>query len=272
MENKRSVSPTVADSTPPVEQESPVEVFKWEEEPVPVEKEWVTVEGAPGLAPSSAHPVDVSGDKAEGPSSVRNNVIPGVLSDQEIGMFAMFSEMHQEAKRNMPEAPEQVKATMRAAMAKLLAFWTHVQSSVQSSVQSAKSSEISRAVTDPEIGMAGMFKEIGDSLPKSNVNASEYMDALLAKLLETYSKAKHTVGNAASQVPELINPTPTTVIDDDVSLAGMFKEVSRKFPGTTEQQAEGYMVDRLQQISEAAVEKEQSIGGGGSSTQPSATS
>jgi len=150
-----------------------------------------------------------------------------------------------------------------------LAFWTHVQSSVQSSVQSAKSSDVSRVVADPEIGMAGMFKEIGDSLPKSNVNASEYMDALLAKLLETYSKAKHTVGNAASQVPELINPTPTTVIDDDVSLAGMFKEVARKFPGTTEQQAEGYMVGRLQQISEAAVEKEQGIvsGGGGGSTQ-----
>ena len=165
----------------------------------------------------------------------------------------MFSEMRQA----MPEPPEQVQAAMRATIGQLVAFWASLQST-----------EAVKAIADPQFGMAGMFREMGGSLNQGRMDATEYMDAVLANLLHTYYRAKSQVGStakqvgsAASHVPELIVPTPETVIDDDVSIAGMFQEVARQFPGTTEEKAEQYMVGRLQQVAEESADIEDEIGG-----------
>jgi hypothetical protein len=196
-----------------------------DEEKKPTEQE--LMEAAPPL-----HRVGASIGNSTIASLLEN--VPDVLKDEEDGIVAMFSEIH----RSLPEPPEQLQAFIKSTLAHLLAAWTAV-----------KSSTAAKALTDDEYGVTAMFKELGDSLPKTDVGA--YLDALFANMVLAYYGAK----SAAKEVPQLLAPEQDSIIDDDVSLAGMFKEVAHQFPGVSEKEAESYMVNRFKQVTEEAASR-----------------
>ena len=170
-----------------------------------------------------------------------NEHVPGVVADKEVGLVAMFQEIHQ----SMPETPGKEQA--RAAVAHIFAAWADMQKktieAAKSSMDSPRSSTAVPIVKD-DISMAAMFKEVGDAMPSVQRDAVETMDAILAKMLL-----------AVSHVPELVSPTVTETSigaskNEDISLTGMFKEIASLLPGgnVTEKQVETHMVGRVEQI------------------------
>lgn len=166
---------------------------------------------------------------------------PGVVADEELGLVAMFQEIH----HNMPEAPG--KELARAAVAHIFTAWADLQKkTIEAATTSAVSPRSSTAApTDEEdISMTAMFKEVGDAMPGVQRGAAESMDAILAQMLL-----------AVSHVPELVSPTVTEKTtaaskEEDLSLAGMFKEIASLIPGgnVSEKQVETHMVGRVEQI------------------------
>ena len=176
--------------------------------------------------------------------------LPGVVADEELGLVAMFQEIHQ----SMPEVPG--KELARTTMAHIFAAWADVQKkAIEAASSSSSSSNESNSGGSPrsstatqleateDVSMAAMFREIGDALPGVQRDAAESMDAILANMLL-----------AVSHVPELVSPTVTanSVVskDEDLSLAGMFKEIASLIPGgnVSEKQVEKHIVDRVEQM------------------------
>jgi len=186
------------------------------------------------------------------PSPVREILAycPGVMQDEEIGILAMFQEIQLQL---LPPSSSSSyfdhlheysdENVVKQAMLKLFAL--------------AASSELGRVVTDDQYGFSAMFREWGHQLGlrKYKMNAVQLMDALVAYVLRaSYAvvKSGHDIGNAITLADEdfvsIINND-----DDDISLTGMFKEVSNHFPGIlSEREAETYVLTRFMQVAEEA--------------------
>ena len=189
--------------------------------------------------------------------------VPGMVTDEEIGIAAMFREIH----GVMPAASGQEVA--REAMAQLWTAWTAVQRSAAASLAAAQ--EVTRSAVDQatalhddnegaaaagrgeeDISMAAMFREVRDSLRhEPEIDTKVYLDALLANMLHTYAQAREMVSPVVTQAHEMVSPTvtPKTLLnqEEDISLAGMFKEIANHFSGS-DQQAETYMINRLERL------------------------
>ena len=168
--------------------------------------------------------------------SLLKDHVPGVLIDEEDGLVAMFQEIH----RSMPDTG--MDAAMQRALQQLWRAWLSVH---------AVGQDTSRALTDPDIGMTAMFREfVTEPAAPAVLSATAFLDALLAHLLHSFYTVQHTAAAAAADTAELVIPTPTAPIDDDISMAGMLREVSQQFPRMRTDDMERHLLGRLQQISQ----------------------
>lgn len=189
---------------------------------------------SPLAEPAQLHRVGASiGHKSPTLHTLLAQHIPDLITDEEDGLVAMFTEIH----RSIPDP--QMHVAMRSALARLWQFWNQVQDS-----------EVSRVLTDDQVGMAAFIKEVGDSTAMESrqalQSATQFLDAMLARMLHSFAQTTQT----ASEISELVAPTPRGVIEDDVSLRGMFREVSQQFPRMQTKEVERHLLGRLQQISE----------------------
>ena len=91
--------------------------------------------------------------------------------------------------------------------------------------------------------MAAMFREMRQSLPEGpEINTKEYVDALLGNMVRVHSKARELI------LPQVSSQTRSISQDDDISMAAMFKELAKQFVPGSEQQAETYMINRLERL------------------------
>ena len=175
--------------------------------------------------------------------------LPDIVVDEEIGIAAMLREIQE----SMPNASGN-NDIAREAMARLWTAWSSVHQPAVASFSAAKedaSTVIDKTVVDlpsdgdADISMAAMFREMRDSLPDGpEIHTKEYVDALLANMLSAYSKAR----DMAPSPPQVGSNTLPSRDDEDISMAGMFKELANHFVPGSEQQAETYMINRLERL------------------------
>lgn len=202
--------------------------------------------------------------------------VPGCVADEEDGIVAMLVE----AQRGLVETTPKAVLALRHMLAQMWQAWVRMGHSTAALAR--------MAVTDENVGLAGIWKEIQDvmqwqvsttttstsksravvpvSISINHKNPGEssdlsskqaFLDALLARMLHAFVQAKQA---ATVDLPEFMAPTPKTTLpeDEDISLQAMFMEVSRSFSPVptngarplSETDVERHLLDRLQQISE----------------------
>lgn len=211
--------------------------------------------------PTQLHRVGASiGHKSPTLHALLTENIGNLFTDEEDGLVAMFVELHD----SLPDPSPHIHQAIRRTLAKLWKWWNQVQTS-------EISRDVSGALTDDEIGLTAMMREMSQQVVGSSNNAAgssssswgptkeqfqsaqAFMDAMLAQMLHAFYQAKVAATDVAKEIPELVAPTPVGVIQDDVSLQGMFRELSQQWPGTSEEHFEEYMLGRLHTITEESI-------------------
>ena len=186
--------------------------------------------------------------------------VPGVVMDEELGIVAMFREIHQSLARQSANLQDVAHATT----ASILAAWARIQHSqltkTRSTLAGLTTSKTSSFVSNAEedISMVAMFREVRDTVlgtttttPCQGVLACEdeavadgsstMMDAILANILHAVAceRKEHSVVSGGDLYRK----------DEDFSMAAMFREIASLLPGSkSEQQVEYHMVGRVQEI------------------------
>ena len=203
--------------------------------------------------------------------SLLKNNLSDMFTDEEDGLVGMFHAIHPQLPSTLDE---NVYVPFRQALERLWQAWLSLQSAGY---------ETSQALTDSDVGMSAMFRELfvnatqsssftasynkdnreesfsqsfddasaEKDLPSSSSSATASLDAMLAKLLHSYYKVQKTARQTTTETAEVIVPTPTAPMNDvDVSLGTMFREASQHFPSTSRLRSaddvERHLLGRLQ--------------------------
>jgi len=166
--------------------------------------------------------------------------------DEEIGMDAMFREIQLHVH---PQA-EHARLLAKRVVASLVAIAATVQKSIASAshraAESVQQTEVVKTINDEEYGIAAMFKEWGEQLPKTEAAAA--MDSGLERVLQTgyavEETAKATAHGLKTRAQVLAgelshalalaqeddddincSAKKKSLSDEDVSLAAFFREI-----------------------------------------------
>ena len=186
-----------------------------------------------------------------------DNHVPGVLIDEELGIVAMFQEIHQ----SLVSQSTSLQDMARATTASVLAAWARIQEQQAQQLRLQGVSTKSKPTgdenpLDEDISMAAMFREARDNLLGSfstpcqdaadgtvGADGVTMLDAMLANMLHTVAcerQQQEKDSFAGRGVPK---------DEEDLSMGAMFREIARLLPGgPTEQEVEQHMVSRVEHM------------------------